>query len=148
MAYALLLLAAYLPRQWLGAPARSRQRRPAPPRTTVRRRRVVFRILRAHRADIQDAEAPRAPAPAQFVNAHRDQLHTVQRHIAALRHALAEPMPLVRRLARRLRDCLVILPWRPPRRPRDRTHWGELVSTWQEAHWTLGRVRRGELDTS
>lgn len=147
--YAMVLLAAYLPVTAVGPKSVRKRARRSPQGERDAPRRIVFSVGRALPFGHRDADAPRAPQPAQFANAERNGLRCVQRHLSAITQALREPMPLIRRLARRMRTTSMFILWRPPKRPpEDREHWDELVNTWREADFTLGRVRRGEMDSS
>lgn len=85
-----------------------------------------------------------APPPAVFRNATRDPVRLLARHIEALTHALLEPMPYIRRLARQMRRDTCFIAWRPPKRPpssNQRQCWEELLSARGQAAWEL-RERR------
>ncbi len=85
-----------------------------------------------------------APPPAVFRNAACDPVRLLARHIETLTHALLEPMPYIRRLARQMRRDTCFLAWRPPKRPppEDRRQcWDELLNARDQAWWEL-RERR------
>jgi len=71
---------------------------------------------------IHNDDTPLQPQPPQFANREPNKLRTLARRIEALTQALLDPMPHVRRLARRLRRdiCYIagVAPKRPPRTDR------------------------------
>lgn len=135
--YVLLILALEAPT----TPARHRctstSQTPPPPPPHTRAPRFV---LATPCAAVRGAGHPQ---PAHLAQAARPRLQTLARHVAALTHALRNTMPLVRRLARRLAGKLVVLQWRPPKRPpRFRVFWEEMVAAYEHAAWSLRRKRR------
>lgn len=92
--------------------------------------------------------APPGMRPAAF-DAPRDRIRAVQRKLDALTRALADPMPFIRRMARRLPTQLMVFGWRPPKRPpptQRRDFWEELNTAFREARHTLGDFRRRTRD--
>ena len=97
---------------------------------------------------IRNADAPRHAQPKAFA-APRDRFLTAQRKLDALTRALADPMPLIRRIARKLPTQLMVIGWRPPKRPppTDRRDFHEsLVWTCREAWFHLHAWRRRTRD--
>ena len=123
------------------APTRKRTGvRRATPRVAVRR--PVFPLFASYR--VQDGVAPKGVAVPAFARP-RDRFLTARRKLDALTRALADPMPFVRRMARRLPTQLMVFGWRPPKRPppaRRRACWEELVTVFAEANYQLGEWRR------
>ncbi|MDX2234778.1 MAG: hypothetical protein NW200_09790 [Hyphomonadaceae bacterium] len=123
-----------------------RPRAPRAGRTTRRTplRRPVFPLFPRYR--IVTAGAAPGPVPAGFARAGlRDRMLTVQRKLDALARALADPMPFVRRMARRLPTQLMVFGWRPPKRPPPtdrRDFWDELLEAFYEARHALSEFRR------
>jgi hypothetical protein len=115
-------------------PARARTPRPALRTRVVRLARPAFRLF--PRYAIRYDDTPRAPQPAAFARAERDRFLVAQRKLEALARAYVDPLPLIRRMARRLPTQLMVIGWRPPRRPPPtdrRPYWEELIEGWREA---------------
>jgi hypothetical protein len=137
--FAFVILAVHLTLPALRAQARPSR---AAPRPSVRR--ASFPLFPPP-FRIDDVDRPRAPMPAALARATRDRMLTTQRKLDVLTRALADPMRLVRRMARRLPTQLMVIGWRPPKRPppgRRREFWEELVEGWREARFQLGEWRR------
>ncbi len=101
------------------------------------------------RYTIRNADAPKQPHPAAFARAERDPILTVERKLAALTRALNDPLPLIRRMARRLPTQLMVFGWRPPKRPpptHRRAYWDELIEVFREAKFHLSEWRRRRRD--
>jgi hypothetical protein len=112
-------------------------------------RRPALRLFARWR--IVDADAPSALQPAAFARAVRDPVLTVQRRRDALLRALATLPTLAKRLARRLPRTLLVIGWRPPKRPpprRRRDFWDELLDGWREARLALSDWRRRTRDSA
>lgn len=95
--------------------------------------------------------AGEAPQPAVFTTAARDPVRLLARHIEMLTHALLEPMPYIRRLARRLRHDTCFIGWRAPKRPppeEQRQCWDELILGRDQAAWELRERRWLRADSS
>jgi hypothetical protein len=140
--WTLLMLAVHLPplpplRARKSAVSRARRTTlPAPAFPLFPRYRVAF------------GDAPGLPQPAAFVRAAaapRDRVLTAQRKLDALQRALANPLPIVQRMARRLPHRLMVM-GRPPPRRRPSGHrqefYDELREAFAEAHFQLGEWRR------
>ncbi|MDX2235757.1 MAG: hypothetical protein NW200_14755 [Hyphomonadaceae bacterium] len=150
--YTAVILASYLTPVTPRMRARAASAAPAPPATARMR---SFRLTRPWRAVIiedapEDAAAPRlsnalmpARAPGPEALAAR---------IAVLRRAVANPLPLARRLSRLAEaGVIVVLGWAPPRRPpprRLRAFWDELCMAWDQARFDMARLRARACDTS
>lgn len=149
--YAFIILAA-----WIKLP-KARAARPAPadaaanvnatiPRAPVTRAPPRLAMSRTVRV----CYAGERPVPACFANATHDPVRTLARGIEALTHALQNPMPYVRRLARWMRRDTCFLAWRLPKRApcaARRTYWEELELARDQASWEL-RERRWLADSS
>ena len=75
-------------------------------------------------------------------------MRSAQRKLDALAAALFDPLPRIRRIARRLPTALMVIGWRPPKRPPPadrREYWEELVELWTEARYALSQYRRRTL---
>jgi hypothetical protein len=97
------------------------------------------------RFKLVDDDGPNRPQPARLRHAVRDPSLTVQRKIDALTRALADPMAIVRRMARRLPTQLMVFGWRPPKRPPPtdkRLYCDELLWIFVEARHQLCAFRR------
>lgn len=108
------------------------------------RRMRLFGALRRWR------EMP-GPAPAAFANATRDSVRLLARHVEALTHALLEPLPYIRRMARALRRDTCFIGWRVPKRPpprHRRTYWEDLVGARAQARFELHERRWLRADSS
>ena len=108
----------------------------------VRLRQPAFRLFPRYR--VVTANAAPGVRPVAFA-APRDRFRTAQRKLDALTRALADPMPFVRRMARRLPMQLMVFGWRPPKRPPPtlrRDFWEELLTAFHEARHVLGEFRR------
>ncbi len=117
----------------------SHTRRPTPSR------RPAFQILPPYRVVIVDPDAPKRAQPAALACAERDPMRSAQRTLDALATALFDPMPRIRRIARKLRTALMVIGWRPPKRPpptHRRDYWEELVDLRAEAVFALREWRR------
>ncbi len=118
-----------------------------PARTpAVRFRRPAFPLFAPYRI-VADG-APPGAFPAAFA-APRDRFLTAQRKLDALTRALSNPMPFIRRMARRLPTQLMVFGWRPPKRPpptHKRDFWEELLIAFREARHVLGDFRRRTRD--
>jgi hypothetical protein len=129
------------------APARPRASAGRAPRMAAPRR-AAFRILPRYRvAYVSDAKRSQ---PAAFARAGRDSFLIAQRKRDALLRALENPLPCIRRLARRLPTALAVIGWRPPKRPppvAQRQYWDELVEGWREAWFRLRAWRRRSRDS-
>ncbi len=122
---------------------------PTRKRTGVRRasrrvapRRPAFALFARFRIRYDDT--PKGVAPAAFARPH-DRFLSAQRKLDALTRALADPMPFVRRMARRLPTQLMVFGWKPPKRPPPtdrRDYWEELLSVFREAKYQLSEWRR------
>jgi hypothetical protein len=113
-------------------PARKRGRAA---RTTARitLRRPAFPLFPPYRIRFDDGA--KGVAPPAFAHP-RARVLIAQRKLDALTRALADPMPLIRRMARRLPTQLMVFGWRPPRRPpplHKRDYCEELKTTFVEA---------------
>ncbi len=130
--------------------------KPQMPRAPAVRVRAKTRPVRLQRpsfplfARFRIVTADRTPGaiPAAFA-APRDRYLTAHRKLDALTRALADPMPFVRRMARRLPTQLMVFGWRPPKRPpptHKRDFWEELLIAFREARHVLGDFRRRTRD--
>lgn len=134
---------------------------PARPRTgggkrarCVRMREPVFRIFPRYRLRYDDT--PKHAQPKAFAGPH-DRFLIARRKLDALTRALSSPMPFIRRMARRLPAQLMVIGWRPPKRPpptHRRAFWDELIESYQEAwfhlhaYWRRTRESREEASGS
>jgi hypothetical protein len=146
--YAFVILAAHLEL----APVRPRAsaRRPSSRARPVRK--PVFPLTARCRIAVDDT--PPGPVPPAFARAAqtpRDRFLTVRRKLDALARALADPLPFVRRLARRLATHLMVFGWRPPKRPPPtdrREYWDSLLCAFAEARYALSEWRRRRRDSA
>lgn len=115
-----------------------------------RPRRPAFPLFARYR--IVYDNTPKGAFPAAFARAAqtpRDRFLTAQRKLDALTRALADPMPFIRRMARRLPTQLMVFGWRPPKRPplTDRRDFFEdLIAVFREAKFALSEWRRRRRD--
>ena len=110
-------------------------------------RRAGFQLF-ARPFRLRDADAAKRPLPPSLARAVRDPYQAVLRKSEALARALSNPLPLLRRMARRLPTQLMVFGWRPPRRPprRHRDAYEYLLEGWREARFALGEWRRRRRD--
>jgi hypothetical protein len=133
---------------WIDLPAakpRTPRRIPRPQR--VRLARPAFRLFPRYRVTYDGSAAH----PNPFARAERDPVLIAQRKLDALTRAFADPLPCIRRVARRLPTQLMVIGWRPPRRPPPtwRRHcWAEQIEGWREAWFQLRAWRRRMRDMS
>ncbi|MDX2232982.1 MAG: hypothetical protein NW200_00660 [Hyphomonadaceae bacterium] len=149
--FAFLLYAVWMetppPHQHPRAP---RLRRTAP--RGYRPRRACFRIFPRYRILIDDGSrdaGERRPVPPALARAARDPVLAAQRARDALLRALEDPLAYIRRIARRLPTQLMVIGWRPPKRPppTDRpAYWDDLIDGWREAVHQLRDWRRRRRD--
>ena len=142
--FAFVLAATWLP-PMTATPARQRAARTHP---AVAPRRTYFQLLPRFRVVTIDPGAGKRPQPAPFATAERDAMRSAQRKLDALAVALFDPLPRIRRIARRLPTALMVIGWRPPKRPPPtdrRDYWEELVELWAEARYALSQYRRRSL---
>jgi hypothetical protein len=142
--WAFVILAAHLEL----APRTERTAGPSPAdrAPAVRLPRPSFPLFARFR--IVAAGAPAGAAPAGFA-APRDRVLIAQRKLDALTRALNNPMPFIRRMARRLPTQLMVFGWRPPKRPPPtsrRDFWDELLTAFHEARHVLVDFRRRTRD--
>ncbi len=113
-----------------------------------RPRRPAFPSFARYR--VVSDNAPKGAFPAAFARAaQRDRFLTAQRKLEALTRALADPMPFIRRMARRLPTQLMVFGWRPPKRPPPtdrRDFFEDLVAVFREAKFALSEWRRRRRD--
>lgn len=136
--FAFVLAATWLPalppvRRWVSA-------RKAP---RIMLRRPSFQLFPAYRIVTVDGHA--RAQPAAFARAVRDPVLSAQRKLDALAAALFNPITYIRRIARGLPTRLLVIGWRPPKRPpptHRRDYWEELVSLWSEAKYAVSQWRR------
>jgi len=127
--------------------------KPVRPRTTIARRSRRVRLQRPvfplfPRYAIRNADAPKGAQPKAFAGP-RDRFLTARRKLEALTRALSDPMPLIRRMARRLPTQLMVIGWRPPKRPPPtdrRDFWDSLIPIYREAWFHLHAWRRRTRD--
>jgi hypothetical protein len=93
-------------------------------------------------------DTPKRPVPAGLARAAkqpRDRIRTVERKLDALARALANPLPIIRRMARRLPTQLMVFGWRPPKRPPPtdkREYFEDITWIYREACHQLSLYRR------
>jgi len=113
----------------------------------VRLREPVFSLFPRYRVRYDDA--PKGARPTAFA-APPDRFLIARRKLDALTRALSHPMPFIRRMARRPPTQLMVIGWRPPKRPpptHRREFWDELIEAYQEAWFHLHRFRRRTRDS-
>lgn len=109
---------------------------------SLRLRKPVFRLF--PRYCVRYDDAPKGVRPKAFAVPH-DRFVTARRKLDALPRALSHPMPFIRRMARKLPTQLMVIGWRPPKRPpptHRREFWEELVESYHEAWFHLRAWRR------
>jgi hypothetical protein len=124
------------------APARTRMKS-TPRRHTYRPPQACLRLFPA--MGVRYADAPKGPPPKALLNAGRDAVLIAERKRATLLRVLADPFPVIRRIARRLPHQLVVFGWRPPKRRPARwsaEFWDQAVEAWREAHFQIRAWRR------
>lgn len=129
------------------APCKARGRSARRTRGTTAFRQPAFRLFPRYRVTTLDDENSSAPSP--FANTPRDPFLSAERQCAALRRALETPLPLIRRMARRLPTQLMVFGWRPPKRPPpydQREFWEEMLTGHREARFQVRDFRRRRLD--
>lgn len=134
-------------------PLRGRGRQGPTARRMVSRK-PAFRLFPRYRV-VSDGAAPQ-PQPAALAaasaagGATSDRILRAQRKLDALRRALSDPAPLIRRMARRLPAQLMVIGWRPPKRPPrlPRPFWEELCLACAEARAAVRAWRRRTRDTA
>ena len=137
--FAFVLAATWLP------PLAPTRKAAARNRARVVLRRPCFQLLPPYRIVTVIPGAPKRLQPAVFANAGRDPVRSAQRRLDAIAAALFDPLPRIRRLARRLPTALMVIGWRPPKRPpptHRRDYWDDLVELHREAAFALGAWRR------
>ena len=95
--------------------------------------------------------APARPQPAALARSVRDPWLASRRKLDVIARALSDPMPIVRRLARRLPRRLVVFSWKPPRRPPPlarRDFFEVLEDAWREARFQFSEWRRRTRDNA
>jgi hypothetical protein len=130
-------------------PLRTRLRRPRR-RARWRPPTAAFPLFARYVVRFDTSPTLAAPAGlARAASAPRDRLRTVERKLDALARALANPMPIIRRMARRLPTQLMVFGWRPPKRPPPtdrREYHEELIWIYREACHQLSLYRRRRRD--
>lgn len=114
-------------------------------RAAVVLRRPCFQLLPPYRVVTVNLHARKRAQPAALARAERDPVRSAQRKLDALAAALFDPMPRIRRIARKLPTALMVIGWRPPKRPPPtdrRDYWEELVMLYREARFALSEWRR------
>jgi hypothetical protein len=131
-----VLLAVHLPALAPVKPRGRGRRAAAPVRTTAFPMFARFRVTQA------DAGRPQ---PAALARAGRDRWLATRRKLDVLARALASPMAIVKRMARRLPTQLMVFGWTRPKRtsPRARRDfWEMLEDAHREARFHLSAWRR------
>jgi len=108
-------------------------------------RRPSFQLFPPYRVVTVDPHARKRAQPPALARAERDPVRSAQRKLDALAAALFDPMPRIRRIARKLPTALMVIGWRPPKRPPPtdrRDYWEELVTLHREAKFALSEWRR------
>lgn len=107
-----------------------------------------FRLFPAYRIS-SEGEDPR-PVPKGFAGAARDPILIAERKRALLARVLADPAPFVESMARRLPRQLMVIGWRPPKRPprRHRDLAETIATAWREAWFQLREFRRRTRDSA
>jgi hypothetical protein len=136
---ALLIAAAQL----TPAPGKAHTRSPAPRPRAWRPSKARFRVFARYRVTYDDT--PAQPQPEAFAHAARDPVLSAERKRAAILDVLANPVAIVRRIARRLPAQLMVLGWRPPKRrpphwPAD--FWDVIRDAYGEARYQIREFRR------
>jgi len=90
------------------------------------------------------------PQPAHLAQCQRNNLRTLARKREALTNALLDPMPYVRRLARKLRRdaCFILRPGKRLPRTDRREHLDDLEHVRDHAGFELSRLRRAQREDS
>lgn len=104
-----------------------------------------FAFTRGWRRSWRYDDEPVRPAPDAFAAAAGDPVAALRRRLEALAGVLANPAPLARRIARRVRREIIVAGWRPPKHPpppAQREGHEELVSIFTEARFQLSEARR------
>lgn len=141
----LLRFAFVLAAAWLPQMAAAAHKRTVRTRGATLRRPPGLALFPPYRIVTVVPGARTRPQPAALACAERDPVRTAQRRLDALAAALFDPMPRIRRIARRLPAALMVIGWRPPKRPpptHRRDYWEELVTLCREADFALGAYRR------
>ncbi len=131
------------------APVRAHTSRPA----TARRAQLpkpAFRLFPRYRVVGDDAPPHAQPAALAAAEPH-DRILRMQRKLDALTRALSDAARIIARMARRLPAQLMVIGWRPPKRPpptAQRLYWEEVCLACAEARAAVSAWRRRTRDTA
>jgi hypothetical protein len=111
-------------------------------------RKPRFAISTPYRVRYDDGTT--RPQPAHLAHAQPNKLRTLARRLEALTEALLDPMPYVRRLARKLHRDVCFIPYPARRLPRTdrRADLDDLDDVREQARFELWRLRGKREDTS